>query len=193
MRSHLPFFETKRFLIREVMEKDLYDMYEYSKIREVGYNAGWEPHISLSYTKEVIKMFRKKYLYSELGIFAIVIKQTGKMIGTCELHNYTKGYKAELGYTVNPAFQNQGVATEVSKALLEWGFTDLGLKRIECNCLSDNLKSKRVCEKLLFNYEGLKKNGYQLFDGTIHDLECFGMTDTDFRRIKENNLWKEID
>ena len=90
MRSHLPFFETKRFLIREVMEKDLYDMYEYSKIREVGYNAGWEPHISLSYTKEVIKMFRKKYLYSELGIFAIVIKQTGKMIGTCELHNYTE-------------------------------------------------------------------------------------------------------
>lgn len=187
--NHLPILETDRLILREVMMKDMYDMNEYSKISTVGYNAGWEPHSSLSHTKDVIKMFRKKYLFNQLGVFAIILKDECKMIGTCELHNYTKAYKAELGYTVSPYYQNKGYATEASKAVITWGFNDLNLKRIECNCLNDNLKSKRVCEKLLFTYEGLRRNGYQLFDGSIHDLECFGMTDTDYIKIKEQNLW----
>ena len=189
--NHLPILETERLLLREVMLKDVYDMYEYSKIPIVGYNAGWEPHANLSHTKEVIKMFRKKYMFNQLGTFAVILKAEGKMIGTCELHNYIKDYKAELGYTISPYFQNKGYATEASKAVLTWGFEELNLKRIECNCLKGNLKSKRVCEKLLFTYEGLRKNGYQLFDNSIHDLECFGMIDDEYHQIKESNLWNK--
>ena len=188
--NHLPILETNRLILREVMEKDLYDMFEYSQKDYIGYNAGWEPHKNLSHTKEVIKMFRKKHLFYQLGAYAIILKKTGKMIGTCELHNYVRNFKAELGYTVNPDYWNQGIATEAGSALIRYGFEELNLKRIECTCFKENLQSKRVCEKLLFRYEGLRKNGYMLFDGSIHDLECFGMTDEEYLEIKNNNLWK---
>ena len=187
--TRLPLIETNRLILREISDKDLYDMYEYSQIPYVGMNAGWEPHDSLNHTKEVIRMFRKKPLYGQLGVFSIVLKATGKMIGTCELHNYLQNYRAELGYTLSPKYWNQGFATEASKALITWGFKDLHLKRIECNCFKENKASRRVCEKLKFTYEGLKKKGYQLYDNSLHDLECFGMTDDDFYRIISNNEW----
>ena len=79
-KSNLPVLETNRLILREIEEKDIYDMFEYASLPYVGPVAGWEPHPSLSYTKSIIKMFRNKYQYGQLGVFVIVLKETGKMI-----------------------------------------------------------------------------------------------------------------
>ena len=113
------------------------------------------------------------------------------MIGTCELHTYVAGFKAELGYTVNPAYWGKGIAVEASKALLKWGFEGLGLRRIECMCFVRNNQSRRVCEKLGFKYEGVRRNGYQLYDGRIFDLISYAMTNDDYDEIVRDNLWNK--
>lgn len=185
-RISLPILETKRLILREIEEKDVYDMFAYASLPIVGPVAGWEPHTSLSYTKSVIKMFRNKYQFGQIGVFAVVLKENMKMIGTIELHTYTKNHKAELGYTISPYYWGNGYAYEASKVVVSWGFNELDLKRIECSCYVDNKQSNRVCEKLGLEYEGIRKKGYMLYDGTIHDIKCYSIIDDDYyERVKK--------
>lgn len=189
MLKSLPVIETKRLILREINEKDAQDMYEFASLPYVGPVAGWEPHRTLQDTKDVIRMYNHKRLYGQLGVFAVVLKENNKMIGTCELHSYQPRFKAELGYTINPEYWGNGFAVEASKGVINWGFTSLLLRRIECQCFKDNIQSIRVCEKLSLRYEGLRKNSYQLYNGEIFDLESYALTDAEYRELVRNYLW----
>jgi ribosomal-protein-alanine N-acetyltransferase len=56
-------------------------------------------------------------------------------------------HTAEIGYSVLPAFQGRGYATEAARALLAWGLAQPGVRRIVANCRADNAASVRVLEK----------------------------------------------
>lgn len=191
MQNSLPILETPRLILREICDKDAKDMFEYAKLSYIGPVAGWEPHSSVSYTKDVIKAFNRKKYYGQLGVFAVILKSENKMIGTIELHTYTPNFKAELGYTINPSYWGNGYAVEASKELLRFGFENLNLKRIECMCFTDNNQSKRVCEKLCFVYEGIRKKGYQLYNGKICDLMAYALTDDDYEKILWEKSWEK--
>lgn len=186
---NLPIIETQRLILREIEQIDTYDMYEYARLYNVGPTAGWQPHSSVSETSATIKLFQSKKKYGQPGVFAVVLKESNKMIGTIELHTYTKDYKAELGYTINPKYWGQGYAYEAAKAVIKWGFEKLNLIRIECTTFSTNYQSNRVCEKLGLRYEGLRKKGYMLYDGTVHDLECYAIVDDEYFERVRNNTW----
>lgn len=186
MRVELPVLETNRLILREIDFCDQNHMFEYAQLDSVGPIAGWAPHRTLQDTKTIIQMFRDKKKYGQLGVFAVILKQENKMIGTLELHSYVQGFKAELGYTISPFYWGQGYAVEGAKVVLQWAFETLHLKRIECAMLTKNLRSKRVCEKLELTYEGIRKKGYMLYDGTIHNLLVYALTDDEyFARKKE--------
>lgn len=175
-----PILETKRLVLRELKISDAKDMFEYAHLPEIGPMAGWEPHPNISHTKSVIQMYHEKKRFGQLGVFAIILKENKKMIGTVELHTYIKGFKAELGYTLNPAYRHQGYATEASEKMLHYGFMDLGLKRIEAATYTTNIPSSNVLIRLGFRHEGMKKDGYYLYDGTLHDVNIYGMTKDEY-------------
>ena len=184
-----PIIETKRLILRELKASDAKDMFEYASLPEIGPMAGWEPHPNLAHTKSVIQMYRDKKKFGQLGVFAIILRENRKMIGTVELHSYIKGFKAELGYTLNPLYRHNGYAYEASAALLHFGFIDLGLRRIEAATYTTNTPSIHVLDKLKFRLEGMKKDGYYLYDGTLHDIYIYGMTKDEYIDkyiVKEN-------
>ena len=189
MKTRLPVIETKNLILRQIEDSDALDMLEYAHLDYVGPMAGWEPHANISHTKLVIKNFNRKSELGYLGVFAIVLKDNKKMIGTIELHTYVENFKAELGYTISPAYWGHGYAVEASIEVLKWGFNTLKLKRIECTCFTTNHNSIRVCEKLHFPFEGVRRKGYRLYNGLIGDLACYAMTDDDFKKITEKYSW----
>lgn len=176
IKIKLPVFETKRLIIREVEARDADDFYEYGRIAVVGESAGWEAHYSKYDTRIRIEMMRKKADPNFLGLFSVILKAENKMIGTVELHSYSPLFKAELGYTISPKYWGNSYASEASEALLEWGFRDLGLKRIECSCYLDNYQSKIVCEKLHFTDEGIRKKAYVNYKGECVDIRSYALT-----------------
>ena len=54
----------------------------------------------------------------------------------------------EIGYSVIPAYRNRGFASEAAQALVNWAFTQQGVKRIIAECSDDNAPSARVLQKL---------------------------------------------
>ena len=54
----------------------------------------------------------------------------------------------EIGYSVIPAYRNQGYASEAAQALVNWAFIQRGVKRIVAECSNDNAASIHILEKL---------------------------------------------
>ena len=81
---------------------------------------------------------------------------------------------AELGYWVRTDRTRRGYVTEAARAVLEFGFRDLDLVRIEVNAGVDNLPSRRVIEKLGFRPEGTRRHaGWGA--GGAHDIVMHGL------------------
>ncbi len=179
----LPILYTKRLMIRPLSIYDAEDMYEYAHRPDVGPTAGWAPHISVAETMSIIRSMTTIKSPYELGNWAIVLKENGKMIGTIELYNHYRLFKAELGYSINPEYWNQGYATEAGREVIKFGFENLLLKRIEAGTFTDNYASQKVCEKLGFICEGVARSGYVRYDGKIFDKVIFGMTSQEYENI----------
>lgn len=79
--------------------------------------------------------------------YAVVLKETGETIGSCELA-FTDKDPAELAWELHRNYWRKGYGTEIGKTLLELGFQKLGLRRIVADCNILNKGSYRIMEKI---------------------------------------------
>ena len=59
----------------------------------------------------------------------------------------------EIGYTLHPDYWGLGYVPEAACALIDLGFQELDLHKIELSCFGYNFQSQRVAEKLSFTLE----------------------------------------
>ena len=148
--------ETERLILRPWEETDAEECYKYAKDPLVGPICGWPVHSSVDKSRQVIRDF---LMVPET--YAIVLKETGLPIGSIGLHHNdlaSKDDEAELGYWLGVPYWGQGLVPEASRELLRHAFEDLKLVRVWCAYYDGNEKSRRVQEKLGFNYQWTSEN-----------------------------------
>lgn len=145
--------KTERLELRPWKETDAESLYEYAKDPDVGPIAGWPAHKNVEESRNIIKnVFNGKECY------AICEKGTDKAIGAIELklNGHTdmteRDDECELGYWIGKPFWGQGLMPEAAEALIDHAFNNLGMKTIWCGYYDGNTKSRRVQEKLGFEY-----------------------------------------
>ena len=154
--TRIPTLETNRLTMRKILPSDCADMYNYSCLPETSRYLLWSPHANPRYTKKYLSFIQSAYRNETFYDFALVDKASGKMIGTCGFVRFdTANDSAEVGYVFNPSYRDQGYATEALCAVLDFGFSKLGLHRIEARFMKDNLASRRVMEKCGMYFEGI--------------------------------------
>ncbi len=85
--------------------------------------------------------------------WGITLNNDPKIIGTICLWNFSKNYKiAEVGYDLNPKFQRKGIMSEALNSVINFGFIELGIDRIEAFTHIQNKNSKKLLEKNGFNF-----------------------------------------
>jgi len=153
--SNIPTLETKRLILRGITIKDTADMYEYSQDLAVTKYLLWKEHQSQNETKSHISFLEKKYASGEFYDWGITLKETGKFIGTVGFSDINTDHRrGEIGYVLNPAFWNKGIAAEAAAAVIEFGFFDLDLNRIEARHMDGNNASAAVMKKCGMTYDG---------------------------------------
>lgn len=157
--SSIPTLNTERLTLRAMSVRDADDMHDYSRRGELTKYLLWSPHRNLSYTREYLKYIEQRYRLGDFYDWAVIQKESGKMIGTCgftriDLQNRT----GELGYVINPDYHSLGYAPEAARAVMAFGFDALELNRIEVRFMKENEASLKVARKLGMTFEGYMRD-----------------------------------
>lgn len=138
------FVETERTFLRNFIESDLQDVWEYSSQDGVGEAAGWLHHHTIAETRAALAkdiQNRSKY--------AIILRKNKKVIGYLAVNEDSEDHRAdtkELGCVLNRAYQRQGIMTEVIRAVLEELFSQ-EIAYVYACCFQENTASKHMIEK----------------------------------------------
>jgi len=154
--SSLPELETESLLLRKLCRSDAADLFAYSSDPEVTRYVLWEPHRSISETRDYLRYMRQLYRQGAPSSWAIVLKDENRVIGTIGFMWYAlENQSAEVGYSLSRAYWNRGYATQALSAVVRSAFQRLPLYRIEAQHDLRNPASGRVMEKCGFSREGV--------------------------------------
>jgi RimJ/RimL family protein N-acetyltransferase len=107
--------------------------------------------------------------------------QDGQAIGSCLLFRYDEGSaRAELGYVLGRAHWGSGLMHEALRGVLQFAFTQAGIRRLEAEVNPANVASMRVLQALGFTQEGLARERWLGRDGLPYDIARFGMLQREF-------------
>lgn len=178
--------ETERLIIRPITINDAKDMYEYASDDETIEYLTFPKHSSIEASKEVLENF---FLHRESPTMfeatCIELKENHEMIGMCEFVHYFPDEKtAEIGYVLKKKYWGKGYMKEAVKGLLEFGFNDLELRRIDIGHFVENTKSQRVIEKVGFHFDGILRQQMKDGKGKYHDKKIYSMFKNEFEEIK---------
>ncbi len=154
--SHLPELTTERLTLRKLLVADTSDMYEYASRPDVTKYLTWQPHPDRAYTREYLQYIGGRYAAGMFYDWAMIYEPDCKMVGTCGFTAFhCSSDCAEVGYVLNPEYWGRGIASEALARVLDFGFGELGLHRIEARFIEGNDRSRRVMEKCGMTFEGI--------------------------------------
>ncbi|WP_285397019.1 GNAT family N-acetyltransferase [Lysinibacillus sp. fls2-241-R2A-57] len=127
---------------------------DYASCENVARFVTWDAHKSLDDTKEFIELILNWYKQGKHLLWGIEYEQ--KLIGTIDFVSINDQHKfAEIGYVLSEGYWNQGITTEATKKLIDYGFNELKFVRIQARCFEENIGSQKVMEKSGMLYECL--------------------------------------
>lgn len=147
--------ETERLVLRNRTLADAEAIFDFASRPEVSYPTGFPPVKTLEdeiyYLEHILpESNQKENLPAGYGI---VLKGTDKIIGSVDFNHRHEDDVLEIGYILHPDYWGRGYVPEAARALIDLGFKDLALHKIELTCFSYNVQSQRVAEKLGFTLE----------------------------------------
>lgn len=105
--------------------------------------------------------------------FAIVYQ--GELAGTIGFNDIDRGIKCgTVGYWLGQEFQGKGIMSQALETVIDYGFRDLKLDKIEIRVATENMKSRALPERFGFLEEGVLRNAEWLYDRYV-DLVVYGL------------------
>ena len=127
--------ETERLILREYTYEDFDALYEIMSDSETmrHYPNPFDEEL----TREWIEWNLKNYKEYGYGLWAVVLKETGKFIGDCgiTIQNIDGEMFPEIGYHINKKYWRQGFGSEAARAVRDWAF-----ENTEYDCLYSYMK-----------------------------------------------------
>ncbi len=147
--------ETERLILRPIEVGDLEALHTIRSTPEIAQFDGWDVSQSLEDTRKALVQAVESR--EEL---ALVLKQTGKMIGTFALQARpwplypinADLQGREYGFDLNKDYWGRGLMPEAILAMNDYCFRELRFDFITCGYFSGNTKSARVIEKCGFDF-----------------------------------------
>ena len=172
--------ETPRLRLREMTREDLPDLGLMLRDDEVmyAYNGAFDEGETLAWLERQLGRY-ERYGF---GLWAVVLRETGEMIGQCGLtmQPWKDREVLEVGYLFRKEYWHRGYATEGALACAEYAFRRLGAEEV-CSIIRDtNLPSQGVAlrcgmvkmDRWVKHYRGVEMPHFRYLlrsPGTTHD------------------------
>ena len=137
--------ETERLRLRELVPEDYGALCFMLRDAETMY--AYEHAFSEAEAREWLQRQFDRYAEYGFGLWAVILKETGELIGQCGLtmqDGGNFGRVLEVGYIFNRSFWHRGYAAEAARACKEHAFGKLGAKEVFSIIRDGNTASVKV-------------------------------------------------
>lgn len=167
--SPFPEIETARLKLREIADEDTPRLHSVWTDPLVTRYLVLDPFTDLNQTREMISLLKGLHPSGEGFRWVLFLAVERETIGTCGFHNWNKEHaRAEIGYEMDSRYWGKGLMSEAVRAVTDYGFTRMGLNRIEAFVSVGNRKSLSFLERNGFIFEGTLRQ-YELARGRYQD------------------------
>jgi [ribosomal protein S5]-alanine N-acetyltransferase len=140
--------ETSRLILREFVPNDA------EALARVLGDAETMRFYPMAFDRAAVESWiernRQRYARDGHGLWAMILRESGDLIGDCGLtvQRIDGADEIEIGYHVQRDLWGQGLATEAARACRDYGFAQLPVERLISIIRPENLASRRVAEKI---------------------------------------------
>ncbi|GAA5646803.1 MULTISPECIES: GNAT family N-acetyltransferase [Vibrio] len=174
-----PSLETERLVLRPLDMGDAEPLFAIFSDDEVMRYWNSPPWQTIDDSKAFIQASHSAMVSGESLTLGMYLKSNEQLVGKCMLFSYSAhSRRAEIGFGLGKANWGQGYVREAANALIEYGFGQLSLRRIEAEIDPLNTSSANALEKLGFVQEGMLRQRWEI-DGVISDSALYGLLASD--------------
>ena len=181
--------QSDRLLLRQITSQDSEALFEiYSNKEVMLYFDDRGAFESLSEAEDMAKGYEDGIKNRAEIRWGIVLKETGKLIGTCGFHaisDYDK--RVEVGYDLNREYWGQKIMTEALSLIISFAFEVSDVNRIEAFVEPPNTGSRTLLEKLGFTMEGTLRQ-HEMCRGELIDIQILGLLRKDWKLILPDEM-----
>ena len=184
MHSIFPILTTNRFKLIQITENHLSDLFELFGDTNVVKFYNLKPFENESDGVRLVNLYTHRF-NENLGIrWGIAYKNSENVIGTIGFNSYIKNHRATIGFDLQTKYWNQGIITEVLAKIIDFGFNELEINRIEAEVMQENYASEKVLTKSNFQKEGVLRE-WMFWNNTYFDLTMFSLLKKDLEQINK--------
>jgi ribosomal-protein-alanine N-acetyltransferase len=174
-----PTLHTERLDLIEITQEHLSDLFALFGDENVVRFYNLLPFQNESEGNRIIELFQTRFT-NQTGIrWGIALKHTTNINGTIGYNTYTTNHKATIGYDLKAFHWNKGLTTEALQKIIQYGFNELQINRIEAEVMQGNLTSEKVLTKLNFIKEGVLRD-WMYWNEKHYDMSLFALLRKDF-------------
>lgn len=180
MAQELPTITTERLVLRPFALGDAADVQRLAGDWAVADTTTNIPHPYPDGAAESwITGHAGRFERGEILVLAVTLRDTGELAGCISLVLRLHDDRAEMGYWMGVPYWNHGYCSEAARALVAYGFEQMGLNRIYAHHLTRNPASGRVMQKAGMTYEGTLRQHVKKWQ-RYEDLAAYGILRSDY-------------
>jgi ribosomal-protein-alanine N-acetyltransferase len=171
-----PRLETVRLVLRRLHLSDAESLFTILADEEVTRYYDDEAFTEISQAREQVEAWDSGYDASRCIRWGITRKDDDIVVGTCGYYGFHGWHKrGSIGFELARSYWRQGIMTEALDAIIEFGFRDVGLNRIQAVVMPGNEGSEKLLNKLGFQREGILREYENWGEKGYVDLLMFSL------------------
>ena len=171
---------TARLKLRPLVESDagpLFAIFSDARVMRYWSSAPWT---AIERAHEMIARDTAALAAGEHLRLGMETLDAGRLIGHCSLFGFNaQCQRCDIGYGMAFEAWGHGYMHEALTAVLNYGFAELALNRVEADVDPRNLASAKALERLGFQNEGLLRERW-VVDGEVSDSGIYGLLRRDW-------------
>ncbi len=177
-----PTLHTQRLILRPFRGEDAEDLGRLLNDERITRNTlniqfPYDVTIAEKWLSGLLELAEKGTDYS----FAITFPDEDRVQGCIGIHKNERHLRAGVGYWIAPTLWNKGYMTEILSVVIDFGFEEWNLMRMEASHFTHNPQSGRVMQKAGMTLEGTQR-GYLRKQEVQHDNVLYAITREDWAR-----------
>lgn len=125
----------------------------------------WQPHPDVDFSQNIFSQLEDANKQNRS--FHWIISFSDSSVGLISIIDIRRRHlswtidRGELAYWVAAKFQNHGIATTASKLVMDLAYSQLKFHKLVVAHAEENTASRRVIEKLGFNFYGIEEDAFK--------------------------------